>query len=192
MPEKITIGIDWSMNSPSICVHVGDEWNIKNCQFMYFNGSKKRQVKTDQLRGWPVPIYDENDDLDRWTQNSKWAQERLYVYEPFKPAIGLEGYSYGSKGGLAFSIAENTAILKYTLRKNMPESIPNIFAPQAIKKFASGTGGADKQKMYNAFVEETGFDLTKIIPSKASGNPISDIVDSYFIAKLTYHELTKI
>lgn len=189
MPEQITIGFDWSMNSPAICIHVGSSWHFDNCTFKYFTGSKKLQVKSDKVHGWPIPVYDDSCDLNRWIENSKWAGERISTHQ--NAFLGMEGYSYGSKGSLPFSIAENTALLKYTIRRLFPEHKLNIFAPGAIKKFACGKGNADKNMMYDAFFTETKFDLTKVINTKPGGNPISDIVDSYFIAKLTHYESTK-
>lgn len=187
MPEQTTIGIDWSMNSPAICIHTGDkdEWHFDNCTFKYFTGPKKLQVKSDKVEGWPIPDYDEACDINRWVENSSWAGKRLSLYQ--NALLGMEGYSYGSKGSLPFSIAENTAILKYTIKQMFPSNKLNIFAPGAIKKFACGKGNADKNMMYDAFFKETKFDITKVINGKPGANPISDIVDSYFIAKLTYY-----
>ena len=38
--------------------------------------------------------------------------------------------------------------------------------------------------MYEAFVNETKIDLKKIFDTEKVGNPISDIVDSYYIMKV--------
>lgn len=189
MPEQVTIGFDWSMNSPAICIHIGNEWHFKNCIFKYFTGKAKHQIKSNRITGWPIPIYDPSSDLNRWMENAKWAGERISSYSC--AFLGLEGYAYGSRGSLPFSIAENTALLKYTIKQLFPEEKLNIFAPTVIKKYATGNGKANKEKMYGAFIEETKFDLTEIIPAKCGENPISDIVDSYFIAKLTFYESTK-
>ena len=40
--------------------------------------------------------------------------------------------------------------------------------------------------MYEAFVKETKIDLKKLFDTEKVGNPISDIVDSYFIQKVGY------
>ena len=53
-----------------------------------------------------------------------------------------------------------------------------------VKKGATGKGNADKDKMYEAFVNETKIDLKKIFDTEKVGNPISDIVDSYYIMKV--------
>lgn len=190
--RNVTIGIDWSMNSPSICLHTGSQWSINHCKFLYFNGRKKSVVKTDLIHGYPIPLYDEIDPFSRWEENARWAGQRLSSIDISSiTAMAIEGYSYGSKGGLAFDIAENTAILKRELRLLFPKVPLIIFTPSQIKKFASTKGNADKILMHESFIKETGIDLTESIDVKPGGNPISDIIDSYYIAKLAFYEKTK-
>jgi crossover junction endodeoxyribonuclease RuvC len=124
--------------------------------------------------------------IERFTQISTWAINTFhklnYISNNLK--IFIEGYSFGSKGQGVFQIAENGGILKYRLEQL---SIPyEIFPPSVIKKVATGKGNADKDKMYEAFVKETKIDLKKIFDTEKVGNPISDIVDSYFIQKVGY------
>ena len=61
------------------------------------------------------------------------------------------------------------------------------YPPTTIKKFATGKGNANKEQMYEAFVNDllTPTDLKEQLTPKANKviSPISDIVDSYFIAK---------
>ena len=74
--------------------------------------------------------------------------------------IALEGYAYGAQGRI-FHIAENTGVLKYKIYQ---QSIPlTIFTPSEIKKFATGKGNADKEKMYDSFISETNILLKSII-----------------------------
>lgn len=187
--RSTTIGIDWSMNSPSICIHIGKEWSINNCKFLYFNGTKKRVVKTKLVHGYEIPDYDKCDPFSRWEENSKWAGKRLATTDVLDlHALAIEGYSYGSKGGLAFDIAENTAILKRELRLLFPKFPLNVYAPKELKKYASGNGNANKILMHESFIKETGIDLTESIDAKPGDNPISDIIDSYYIAKLAYEK----
>lgn len=190
--RNVTIGIDWSMNSPSICIHTGNEWSIEQCRFHYFNGRKKSIVKTNLIHGYPIPIYNDHDPFSRWEENASWAGHRLAMYDVTSlNAIAIEGYSYGSRGGMAFDIAENTAVLKKELRLLFPKFPLGIFSPSQIKKFASTKGNADKILMHESFVKETNVDLTQSIDIKPGSNPISDIIDSYYIAKLAFYEKTK-
>ena len=45
--------------------------------------------------------------------------------------------------------------------------------------------------MYEAFVKDTNIDLKKLFDTDKVGNPISDIVDSYYIQKVGYNGLQK-
>ena len=58
--------------------------------------------------------------------------------------------------------------------------------PSVVKKGATGKGNADKDMMYEAFLKETKIDLKKIFDTDKVGNPVSDIVDSYYVAKVGY------
>ena len=55
--------------------------------------------------------------------------------------------------------------------------------PSVVKKGATGKGNADKDMMYEFFSKETKTDLKKIFDTQKVGNPISDIVDSYYITR---------
>tara|TARA_Y100001970_G_C14178133_1_gene828239 strand:- start:294 stop:728 length:435 start_codon:yes stop_codon:yes gene_type:complete len=98
------------------------------------------------------------------------------------PEIYIEGYSYGSKGQGLFQIAENCGILKFRLQDKGYSY--NTIVPSVVKKGATGKGNADKDMMYEAFLKETKIDLKKILHMEKVGNPLSDIVDSYYIAKV--------
>ena len=104
------------------------------------------------------------------------------INQTYLPQIFIEGYSFGSKGQGLFQIAENCGILKYRLQEeNLPYS---TVVPSVVKKGATGKGNADKDMMYEAFMKETKINLKKIFDTEKVGNPISDIVDSYFIQKV--------
>ncbi len=61
------------------------------------------------------------------------------------------------------------------------------FPPTVIKKYATGKGNANKDLMYDSFIGEllTPPNLKDLITPKSKKiiSPVSDIVDSYFIAK---------
>ena len=60
-----------------------------------------------------------------------------------------------------------------------------LVSPSSIKKFASGKGNANKDLMFSSFLEETSINLQEELQIKSQkiGNPVSDIVDSYYICK---------
>ena len=97
--------------------------------------------------------------------------------------VAIEDYSYGSKGKV-FHIAENTGLLKWKIWNADIEY--KLIAPTEIKKFATGKGNANKEKMYESFLQETSRNLQEelVIKSEKIGNPTSDIVDSYYICKM--------
>ena len=101
----------------------------------------------------------------------------------------IEDYSFGSKGKV-FNLAENCGILKYMLYKQGYKffTVP----PTVVKKYATGKGNATKEKMYDAFVAETGVDLHKIIsPTTKLGSPTTDVVDAWYIARYMQEKANK-
>ena len=126
------------------------------------------------------------DPIQRFKNISDFA---LDIISPLlNPQIFIEGYSFEVKGQGLFQIAENCGILKYRLQEqNLPYE---TVVPSVVKKGATGKGNADKDKMYEAFVKETKIDLKKLFDTDKVGNPISDIVDSYFIQKVGYENLS--
>ena len=93
------------------------------------------------------------------------------------------------KGQGVFQIAENCGILKYRLLEE--EYGYHTVVPSVVKKGATGKGNADKDMMYEAFVKELPeYNLKKILDTEKTGNPLSDIVDSYYIKKVGYENLS--
>jgi len=153
--------------------------------FQYLSEKKGEQREWDVgaalLIGLPVPEYENN--VDRF---SKIANQLLAPWirqiekEPVK--FYIEGYSMASKGRV-FEIAEHAGMLKFFLHHY---EVPyELVPPTTVKKFATGKGNADKPKMHEAFVNETGVNLMeKMFPSRTGvSSPVSDIVDAYYITK---------
>ena len=177
--KKTTIGIDYSLTSPAVCVNDGD------LSFYYLTNKKKwiGQI-SDNIIGYEHKEW--TDPIQRFGQISDFVFD---ILSPLgTPEIYIEGYSYGSKGQGLFQIAENCGILKYRiLQKGLGYT---SVVPSVVKKGATGKGNADKDMMYEAFVKETNIDLKKIFDTEKVGNPISDIADSYFIQKVGYDNFT--
>ena len=84
--------------------------------------------------------------------------------------------------GRVFNIAENAGLLKHYLWKSNISY--NVVPPTVIKKFATGKGNANKEKLEQAFIEETGINIKEMLNmSDKQWNPSSDIIDSYYICK---------
>ena len=191
---KTIIGIDYSLSCPAICVHKGKEFSWSNCTVYYLTNVKK--YEGDYLKDYiKQPLYD-NDGLkghingrlhlpytsqtERHDQISNWTIAHI---PNTNDNIFIEGYSYGSKG-LVFNLAENMGILKYKLYKKKLKF--EVIVPGVVKKKATGKGNADKLKMYEQFVKDTGIDLMKEFDQTKLNNPVTDIVDSYYVAKAGY------
>jgi Holliday junction resolvasome RuvABC endonuclease subunit len=168
------------MTSPAICIHAGDSWSFKNCLFFYQTSVKKMHVKTKTFEG--SLFKDHITQEERFYNNAAWAEVILKKYQPNFAAV--EGYAMGAKGKV-FHIGENTGVLKQALwRNNIPFINP---PPTVIKKFASGSGGANKEKMEVAFVLETGFDVRKHLGQEGiSLTPSSDLIDAYYMCKYAF------
>ena len=175
-------GIDYSMTSPAICTHIGKRWNFQNCKFYYLTSIKKlaKKFHKGQFKGTLQPKKHDNDE-ERFDMISHWAMKSCLKFD----FVAIEGYAFGATGRV-FQVAENTAILKHKLWET--DTSFGVYSPSVIKKFATGKGNATKEDMYDAWLKETGVDLKEImIPNREKvGNPVTDIVDSYFICKYYY------
>lgn len=168
------LGIDFSISCPAI-VLINDESKIINSYFL--SATKKKHFYGQ----YDLSITKQKNlnDIERFHLNSEMLLNKIKEFNPTK--IYLEGYSFGSKGSLVFTISEATALLKYKLYLN---DLPfEIIPPKQVKSLATGNGNASKDLMYEYFVKQTGIKLKEIFQQKDVKSPVSDIVDAYFIAK---------
>ena len=115
-------------------------------------------------------------DTERFDSISEWATNLCVGAAD----VAIEGYAYAAHGKI-FNLAENCGILKYKLHKL---AVPvTIVEPSRVKKLATGKGNADKQAMYEAFTKETKTDLLSVFGQKTLSNPVTDVIDSFYILK---------
>ena len=177
--KKTTIGIDYSLSSPAICVCKG-QFKFSNCKVYYLTNVKKYEGNfyNGKINGRLHLPY--TSETQRHDQISKWA---LSVINSSIHNIFIEGYSFGSKG-LVFNLAENMGTLKHKLYK-LDKEFKSI-VPGRVKKNATGKGNADKLKMYEQFVKDTKINLMKEFEQTKLNNPVTDVVDAYYVAKAGY------
>ena len=183
----IIAGIDYSLTCPAICIYDSDDgdFSYSNTK-IYFRSNLQRFECFAEENLIGVNHGPWSTEEDRYDDIANWA---MNIMRPKVEKVYLEGYSYGSTGRV-FHIAENTAILKYLMWDNEIEFA--IVPPTVIKKFATGKGNANKEKMYESFVSENpGADLRLQCTPRSSNviSPVSDIVDSYYIAKYGVNSL---
>ena len=170
------VGVDYSITCPCLCLFdERREFNFNNCFFYYLTNTKKFADKIlPNITGESFQEYLQ--DVDRFDSISDWAINLCIGASD----VSIEGYSFGSKGKV-FNLAENMGIFKHKLYK---AGIPvTVIEPSKAKKLATGKGNADKAAMYKAFCEETKTDLVFTLNQRSLTNPVTDIVDSYFILK---------
>jgi Holliday junction resolvasome RuvABC endonuclease subunit len=176
MKKTKTIGIDYSLTSPAICVCRG-KFKFENCKIYYLTNVKKYEGNycNGQINGRLHLPY--TSETQRHDQISDWA---INIVDTAIGNIFVEGYSFGSKG-LVFNLAENMGALKHKLYK-LNKRFESI-VPGRVKKCATGKGNADKLKMYEQFVKDTGINLMKEFDQTKLNNPVTDIIDSYYVTK---------
>jgi Holliday junction resolvasome RuvABC endonuclease subunit len=178
--NKTYCGIDYSMTLPCLCLH-----DHHGYEFHYLTKQKKYDLEFEvddiTVVGHIMPYWE--DDTERWDVISKWVMDCIYDWQV--DLCVLEDYSFSSTGR-TFQIGENFGLLKYKLRRSI---IPFMTVPPTVlKKFATGKGNANKERMQEAYVEETGRDLKKLLgQTEKQWNPSSDIIDSYYLAEYGKH-----
>jgi len=186
--KKKIIGIDYSLNSPAVCI-TDDSFEFEKSNFFFLTSKKKHMgIFGKNIYGTEHKEY--KNPIERFYNISQWVLNIIDEYVGlYNLEVYIEGYSFGSKGQAIFQIAENCGILKYRLmdRKIDYETI----VPTQIKKFASGKGNADKQLMYDSFCKEHKNDLMKDFDMGKLNNPVTDIVDSFYIAKYGFDKNKK-
>lgn len=170
------VGIDYSLSSPCICVHSGETFGFDSCTFHFLTSVGKYEGKFgNNIHGYPHSTW--INDEHRYHLITNWVLSLLEDSD----SITIEGYSMGSTGRV-FNIAENAGLLKHYLWKS--DMYYNVVPPTVIKKFATGKGNANKEKIQESFIEETGINIKEMLNmTDKQWNPSSDIIDSYYICK---------
>lgn len=188
------VAFDYSLSCPCMCLSLDDNLSLmsgwENVYAITFLTSIKKYVSWffgGKIIGYLHKEY--KTEQERYHNISQHFIDVLDIMVVKKDSpVYIEDYSFGSKGRV-FEIAENTAILKQKLwtRGHDIVTVP----PTVIKKFATKSGAAKKEDMYNAFFAKTQVDLhTNVTPHKKLGSPVTDIVDAFFLAEYG-HSLTK-
>lgn len=183
-------GIDYSIRCPAVCIFETNEevpvWYPENCQIHFLTERKKYCYRImPNVSGYYMPLYKEQNDMDRFDKISNWA---LSLLRP-NDIVGIEDYAFSARG-LVYKIGENTGMLKFKLWEQQIQFEP--VSNGKPKKLATGKGNADKQMMYDAFVAETEWNLHNHLVSKTNkiGSPFTDVADSYYICKYLFNKHT--
>ena len=179
-------GIDYSLTSPAICVAkvVNNEIKFENCKFHFLKQNKSHKSLGKNILAYNYPKY--SYDIERFTKLATWTIECIRWHDGRVSQVYLEDYAFAATGRV-FDIAENMGILKKQLIEAGFKYI--TIPPTVIKKYATGKGNANKELMYETFLSESHIDLQRELSPKSIkiSNPVSDIVDAYYICRTGFH-----
>ena len=176
----IYVGLDMSITSPGLTVIDGDKIEY---HFRYDFPKRKKITLPDNF--FPYPTCESKDDMTRYVDNADWI---MSVIGDREAVVCIEGYAMAAQGRV-FNIAENCAVTKYRLFQKGIKTI--IASPATIKKFATGNGTAQKGLMLYHFEHKTGLDLYKFFDRGTAVSPLTDIADSYFMARYAESDPSK-
>lgn len=179
----VVCGIDYSMNSPAICVYDTDtDLKFENLKLFSLSDQKTKigtfgNIRLDLLRPYTSPE-------ERYHNNAIWVRDILL--ELGVSEYAMEGYSMGSSSGLVFNIAENGGALKQMLWKAgiVQRESPS---PSTVKKYHSGKGNSKKEPMVDAFNDLFMVQLHDLIKLKAPyAKPVDDLTDSWAVLNTAF------
>ena len=183
------VGIDYSINSPGICV----ETLIENKPFFNFFTVQKKDNKCcrklSMLNDVQVVTLEKEDMtdfafIDKQTDIIIECIENIMALHKEKELIiGMEDYIYYSQQNSLIDIVAATTILRYKIIKKWGEGVLNLYSPTNVKKVFTGNGKAKKDDMlfaYNRLRMNNPFAEWCHKLSK-SQKPSEDLVDAYAV-----------
>lgn len=182
-------GVDYSITSPSVCLIEFDQsHNIINLKSHCVNGKNKffsnflQNGINFEIKITPtISKKDALNDFQRFYAIADILVNDIINQKlPNPKIVNIEGYAFAAKGKV-FNIAENTQTFKMKMYDNFKTEF-NIIEPSTLKKFAGQKGNCDKIAMGSAFVDNFGFCLYEKMDHIVGSSPVSDIIDSIFLA----------
>jgi hypothetical protein len=180
-------GLDLSIVSSGIVkFYLDDKLNIKKQSFIGFT-DKKDYIRDNIFYYKKDKNTEKLDNYDRFNF-LKW---KILDYIQDVDYVAMEGYSFGSRGSLAFTIGEFGGIIKNGIYENIENVLIREYEPSMIKKFAVSNGTADKLMMEKGYEKEKdkidlSFYLSFAVDEKS---PKNNIIDAWYITKLLQTEL---
>ena len=171
----IRIGIDFSLNSPAVCIKNTEGEYIFISFFNFgdriWDNTKKipkafqihqELINSQTILGFPYYrnitsnsfLFREREKLKDCKAISSLIVNSLITYFGIdKVHISLEGFSYGSTGNSFIDIVQYNSFLRADLLNTYGSDQISIFQPTHIKKLA-GKGNANKHYMIKAFQDD--------------------------------------
>lgn len=177
------VGADLSMNSSGLTkFKLDNRLEIIDIDYLGFTEVKKNS--SDKITHYRRKDFTHRYDITEMMLNN------ILDFVDNADYIAIEDYAFGATGR-EFHIGEFVGQVKFEFFINGKKI--RLYDPNSIKKYATGYGNSDKISMYNSFEKYKGDkpNLNDLpIPKTKSGvSPTSDIIDSFYIAKLLQLEL---
>jgi hypothetical protein len=190
------IGIDMSKNSPGVCVRDGQELTFHS--FYRARDTGKNKIHFEALRnaGVKMHLYDRFPvPKTEYSESEAWKANDALLYSKFIFShlpdqidfLGIEGFSYGSKGNSAIDIVGYGYAVRMAAIEKYGQDKFSVFAPGNVKKMA-GKGNAGKEEIFQRFLAESNYSLTstgywKGLSTKTLEylKPVDDLCDAYYV-----------
>ena len=150
------LGLDQSYTSSGFCV-VNDTGEVVD--FGTFKTEKTADV------------------YDRAIQVAKFVSEKIIKHAI--NSLHIEGLAFGIRGDATRDLAGLLFTIITHIKMNHPTVQIGIIAPTSLKKFATGSGKADKKAMIAAVPTET---ISRFSQNFKKTTGLADICDAYFLA----------
>lgn len=201
------VGIDFSINSPGICIRANSLSFIGfyNKEGKNFKKGDPRDFKIhreiSEIEGVSISDFNRRKKHDDYCidqaqkiEDSHTLATLISSQIPEGAPVGLEGYSYGSKGNSFIDLIAFNSVLRNRLW--LDGHSVSVFTPSQVKTCA-GKGNLNKVGMFLAFIDNKTDD--EILTSSefwkycvknrdfASGDipkPIDDLVDAYWVSRV--------
>jgi len=216
------IGIDFSLNSPGICILSED-----SCKWISLHRTKNIIDKMLKKDGSPFKILNDNSSVDiniiekkefdgeyhekerqkiiNAVYFSELAIDLLDPYLNENAIVGMEGLSFGSSGNSLIDISMTTALVRSSIIKKIDPNNFFVLSPTTIKKYAL-KGNSKKDELYNTLIDLRKDDIrlkpflhilreykdTWIKGPNKVENPCSDLVDATWISLFVEENLEKL
>jgi len=158
---------------------IGIDQSFQKCAFVF--------LENGAMTGFGVISTSKNDDVYRraWTI----AQELMkFCLDRRVDRFSIEGLAFGMRGNATRDLAGLQFVLLCALRFISGIDEFDVWSPTTIKKFASGSGKADKQLMIDSLPDDVRktFESRGFKPKKG----LDDLADAYFLASYSSKDVT--
>jgi len=207
------IGIDFSINSPGMCILRNNDYNffggyrenkkLRKKEQLFFNKAISNEIPKFEIFKIPELVVEENyfqQEIINLKDAANLAKLVVNIIDNLNidkkaSIIGIEGFSYNSQGAFVSKMYGYGYILRYILYERGYNF--KIVSPTSVKKTA-GKGSFKKEQMIEAFLNNNLNDnilnlnnlYNQIInnieifkDNKTFYKPLEDVIDAYWILK---------